>query len=51
LDVDPPGHRRYRQFLNPYFSRPFLLRYEGQMRAIAREAIDRFIDGGGRADQ
>jgi len=46
LDVDPPDHRRYRQFLNPYFSRPFLLRYEDEMRAIARAAIDRFIESG-----
>jgi len=46
LDVDPPEHRRYRQFLNRYFSRPFLLRYEEQMRKIARDAIAGFIDSG-----
>ncbi|TMC12030.1 MAG: cytochrome P450 [Chloroflexi bacterium] len=46
LDVDPPDHGRYRRFLNPYFSRSFLLRYEAQMREIARDAIAAFIDRG-----
>lgn len=46
LDVDPPDHARYRRFLNPYFSRTFLLRYETPMREIAREAIAAFVDRG-----
>jgi cytochrome P450 len=46
LDVDPPDHRHYRRFLNTYFSRSFLLRYEEQIRQIARDAIDRFVDAG-----
>lgn len=46
LDVDPPNHRHYRQFLNKYFSRTFLLRYEDQLRELARAAIDEFIDDG-----
>lgn len=46
LDVDPPGHRHYRSLLNPFFSRSFLLRYEEQMRQIARGAIAGFIDTG-----
>jgi len=46
LDVDPPGHRAYRQFLNRYFSRTFLLRYEGQMRQVARDAIAVFAGRG-----
>jgi cytochrome P450 len=46
LDVDPPQHRAFRTFLNKYFSRSFLLRYEEQMRAIARDAIATFIDKG-----
>jgi cytochrome P450 len=46
LDVDPPQHRLYRQFLNKYFSRSFLLRYEEEMRTIARHAVDGFIDEG-----
>ncbi|MGH3439020.1 MAG: cytochrome P450 [Pseudonocardiaceae bacterium] len=47
IDVDPPDHRLYRKFLNGYFSRSFLLRYEEQMRKIARDAIAGFIDKGG----
>lgn len=46
LDMDPPEHHVYRQFLNHYFSRTFLLRYEPAMREIAREAIAGFIDRG-----
>lgn len=46
LDVDPPQHRHFRSFLNPYFSRTFLLRYEAEMRKIARDAIAEFIDKG-----
>jgi cytochrome P450 len=46
LDVDPPDHAQYRRFLNPYFSRSFLLRYEAQLREIARSAIAAFVDRG-----
>jgi cytochrome P450 len=46
LDVDPPQHRVFRNFLNKYFSRTFLLRYEEEMRKIARDAIAEFIDKG-----
>ncbi|HEU5469273.1 MAG TPA: cytochrome P450 [Actinophytocola sp.] len=46
LDVDPPDHRLFREFLNRYFSRSFLLRYEEEIRRIAREAIAAFIDTG-----
>ncbi len=46
VGVDPPEHRQFRGFLNRYFSRTFLLRYEDQMRAIAREAIAAFLDRG-----
>jgi cytochrome P450 len=46
VGVDPPEHRHYRAFLNPYFSRTFLLRYENLMREIAREAVDAFLDDG-----
>lgn len=46
IDTDPPEHRLYRRFLNDYFSRPYLLRYERQMRDIAREAIAGFVDDG-----
>jgi cytochrome P450 len=46
LDADPPEHRDFRQLLNPYFSRSFLLRYEETMRELARSAIAKFIDRG-----
>jgi cytochrome P450 len=46
LDVDPPDHHLFRRFLNGYFSRSFLLRYEEQIRQIARDAIAGFIDKG-----
>lgn len=46
LDMDPPEHHAYRQFLNHYFSRSFLLRYAEQMREIARDAIATFVDKG-----
>jgi cytochrome P450 len=46
VDTDPPQHRYFRAFLNRYFSRNFLLRYENQMREIARNAIAGFIDKG-----
>jgi cytochrome P450 len=46
LDVDPPNHRVFRGFLNGYFSRSFLLRYEQPMRQLARAAIAGFIDQG-----
>lgn len=46
LDVDPPNHRVFRMFLNRYFSRTFLLRYEDQMREIARDAIAEFLHKG-----
>jgi cytochrome P450 len=46
VDTDPPEHRHFRVFLNRYFSRSFLLRYEDQMRRIARDAIAEFIDKG-----
>jgi cytochrome P450 len=46
IGVDPPQHQLYRRFLNRYFSRTFLLRYEDQMREIARDAIAAFVDRG-----
>lgn len=46
LDMDPPEHHVYRQFLNHYFSRRFLLRYTTAMRETARAAIAAFIDKG-----
>ncbi|GAA1027689.1 cytochrome P450 [Virgisporangium ochraceum] len=44
LDLDPPLHRDFRQFLNPYFSRSFLQRYVPEMRRLADELIDDVVD-------
>lgn len=46
IDTDPPEHRAYRRILNPFFTRPFLLRYERQLREVARDAIESFVDDG-----
>ena len=46
VDSDPPQHRHFRNFLNRYFSRTFLLRYEEQMREIARAAVAEFLHKG-----
>ena len=46
LDADLPEHRDYRKLLNPFFSKTFLLRYEDDMREIARAAIATFLDRG-----
>lgn len=46
LDADPPLHADFRRFLNHYFSRNFLLRYDEVMRDIARNTIAKFIDRG-----
>lgn len=46
LDADPPQHHDFRRILNPLMSRGALLRFEPQMRAIASDAIDGFIDTG-----
>lgn len=46
LDLDPPSHRDFRQFLNPYFSRSFLQRYVPEMRRLADSLIDDVIDKG-----
>jgi cytochrome P450 len=46
LDLDPPLHRDFRQFLNKYFSRSFLLRYAPEMERLADSLIDAFIDRG-----
>lgn len=46
LDTDPPAQPDLRKILNPLMSRKTLERFEPQMRAIARTAIDKFIDAG-----
>jgi cytochrome P450 len=46
LDADPPEHPDFRRILNPLMSRSALLRFEPEMRRIARETIEGFIDDG-----
>jgi cytochrome P450 len=46
LDSDPPLHTGFRKLLNPYLSRKYALTFEDEMRSIARELIDTFIDKG-----
>jgi cytochrome P450 len=46
LDTDPPVHADLRKILNPLMSRATLLRFEPQMRAVARAAIAKFADVG-----
>ncbi|CDO90216.1 calcium-binding protein [Mycobacterium triplex] len=46
LDSDPPLHTGFRKLLNPYLSRKYSLTFETEMRSIARELIDGFIDNG-----
>jgi cytochrome P450 len=46
LDSDPPLHTTFRKLLNPYLSRKYSLTFEAEMRSIARELIDGFIENG-----
>jgi cytochrome P450 len=46
LDSDPPLQQEFRKLLNPLMSRSSLMRFEPEMRAIARAAIEGFIDDG-----
>jgi cytochrome P450 len=46
LDADPPLHTLFRKLLNPYLSRKYALTFEDEMRRIAVELIDEFVDKG-----
>jgi cytochrome P450 len=46
LDLDPPLHREFRNFLNRPFSRASLLRYQPVIEKLADDLIDGFIAGG-----
>jgi len=46
ISYDPPDHRRYRSFINPYFSPARIEAMEPWFRQIATELIDKFIDRG-----
>ncbi|NHU48438.1 cytochrome P450 [Rhodococcus sp. A14] len=39
LDLDPPIHRDFRKFLNKYFSRNYLLKYEDQIRQVGQDLV------------
>jgi len=45
-ELDPPVHRKYRNVLDPYLSPKAVLRLEKDIRALANELIDKFIDRG-----
>jgi cytochrome P450 len=49
LGVDPPDHRRYRMFLNPFFAPVAMNDMEPKIRAAAVEMIDK-IAGNGEVD-
>ena len=46
LDLDPPLHREFRNFLNRPFSRASLVRYQDVLEKLADDLIDRFIADG-----
>ena len=46
LTVDPPLQTEYRHQLNPYLSRSILLRYEADIREIARTLLDKIVPNG-----
>lgn len=46
ISYDPPEHRRFRAFINPYFSPARVESMEPWFRRIARDLIDRFADRG-----
>jgi cytochrome P450 len=46
VSEDPPVHHDFRKILNPYFSRSYLSRYAGAMRATARELLESVVPAG-----
>lgn len=46
LEIDPPLHRKYRGILNPIFSPKAVASLEGDIRKLANDLIDEFIDKG-----
>ncbi len=46
LHVDPPEHLRYRKFLNQFLSRQKVLELEDDVRTLAADLIDAFVDDG-----
>jgi len=46
LEIDPPGHRKYRAILDSTFSPQGVLKLENSIRRLTNELIDEFIDKG-----
>jgi cytochrome P450 len=46
VDSDPPHQTALRALINPVLSRAFSLRFEPEMRRVARELIDGWVDDG-----
>lgn len=46
IEIDPPHHRKYRNIVDPLFSPKGVSTLEGEMRKLANELIDKFIDKG-----
>jgi cytochrome P450 len=46
LEIDPPLHRKYRAILDPMFSPVAIARLEKDIRGLANQLIDPFIDRG-----
>jgi cytochrome P450 len=46
LSVDPPEHAKYRRLLDPQFSPKKMADLEPELRKLAREVVDAFIDRG-----
>jgi len=44
LEIDPPGHRKYRALLDATFSPQSIAKLETYIRNLANELIDQFID-------
>lgn len=44
LEIDPPGHRKYRALLDSTFSPQNVLKLEASIRKLANDLIDQFID-------
>ena len=44
LAIDPPDHRKYREFLQPWFTPARLNLMQEDIRALVNEMIDEFID-------
>jgi cytochrome P450 len=46
IEIDPPEHRKYRNIVDPVISPQGVIKLEAQIRALANELIDDFIDQG-----